>query len=587
MRTPGKIVVSLGIVILMLVLGSRNGFSAREGIDALCGEYVSTWTMFYPSRAYSRGFQGSIFHFEDFSQKKIHSWIEFNQQTLKSIKNIMPKLTVDERINARLLRTQILFELDKWEKEAPHNNSPGFYSGNIAQAVPRVLNSNILMPGEKVKLILQRMEKVRILCEAGKQMLEDGSPEDLRRSIRTLERSAAFFEDRLPGRVKEWLEPLELEKFTSECRNTSNEVQSLLSFIKDKIEPNLTLSDSPILGREKYAQKLKLYTDSDLTPGQLEKMAFKEIQEVRKIMAEAAVAYLREAYPDRDIPDEYDALVNAALRDMEENRPSTEQEYLLKLRDFAKLAEDFVREKKIATIPKNQTLSIELAPESAGPSARIGYVRPAPSFSPNPWTTWFLANIPDSFPEKEREDFWRSFNFHFKKFIVIHELFPGHYIQSKITRENPHPVRILFPYGLYSEGWATLCERVALEAGWDNGNKLTLLAQLRKRLENANRAYTSVQAHCRGWSEEQVLEFSVKTSLLAPQFAKSLWGRLMRSPMQITSYFLGYKKFDEIYEAEKKRLGPKFRTLDFMDTILRAGPVPIDEFPAIFATRQN
>lgn len=190
-------------------------------------------------------------------------------------------------------------------------------------------------------------------------------------------------------------------------------------------------------------------------------------------MAEAAVAYLREAYPDRDIPDEYDVLVNAALRDMEENRPSTEQEYLLKLRAFAKLAEDFVREKKIATIPKNQTLSIELAPESAGPSARIGYVRPAPSFSPNPWT----------------------------------------------TRENPHPVRILFPYGLYSEGWATLCERVALEAGWDNGNKLTLLA---------------------------------------PQFAKSLWGRLMRSPMQITSYFLGYKKFDEIYE-----------------------------FSAIFATRQN
>lgn len=115
----------------------------------------------------------------------------------------MPKLTVDERINARLLRTQILFELDKWEKEAPHSNSPGFYSGNIAQAVPRVLDSNILMPGEKVKLILQRMEKVRILCEAGKQMLEDGSPEDLRRSIRTLERSAAFFEDRLPGRVKE------------------------------------------------------------------------------------------------------------------------------------------------------------------------------------------------------------------------------------------------------------------------------------------------------------------------------------------------------------------------------------------------
>jgi hypothetical protein len=585
MRASIKLYVSLGIIFFILIAGGGNGFSAREGIDALCGEYVSAWKTFYPSRAYSRGFQGSIFHFEDLSQKEIYSWIAFNQQALNTIKNMMPELSVDERINARLLRTQILSELDKWEKEAPHKNSPGFYSGNITQAVPRVMDSNILMPGEKVKLILQRLEKVRIICGAGKQMLEDGSPEDTQRCIMALERAAAFFEDHLPERIKEWLGKEELEKFTSECRNTSSEVLSLLSFIKEKIQPNLTLSDSPILGRVKYAQKLKVYTDSVLTPEQLEKIALEEIHEVRKIMAEAAAEYLREVYPDRELPDEYDILVNAAFRDMEENRPSREQEYLLKLRDFAKQAEDFVREKKIATIPKNQTLSIELAPESAGPSARIGYVRPAPPFSPNPWTTWYLANIPDSFPAKEREDFWRSFNYHFKKFIVIHELFPGHYIQSKITRENPHQVRILFPYGLYSEGWATLCERVALEAGWDNGNKLTLLAQLRKRLENANRAYTSVQAHCRGWNEEQVLEFSVKTSLLAPQFAKSLWGRLMRSPMQITSYFLGYLMFDEVYEAEKKRLGPKFQTLDFMDTILRAGPVPIDEFPDIFTNR--
>jgi uncharacterized protein (DUF885 family) len=35
-------------------------------------------------------------------------------------------------------------------------------------------------------------------------------------------------------------------------------------------------------------------------------------------------------------------------------------------------------------------------------------------------------------------------------------------------------------------------------------------------------------------------------------------------------------------EAEKKRLGEKFRIIDFMDTILRAGPIPLDEFPEIF-----
>jgi uncharacterized protein (DUF885 family) len=108
---------------------------------------------------------------------------------------------------------------------------------------------------------------------------------------------------------------------------------------------------------------------------------------------------------------------------------------------------------------------------------------------------------------------------------------------------------------------------VALDAGWDNHNKLTYLAHLRKRIENANRAYTSVQVHCNGWDQEKVHEFSVNTSLLAPQFAKSLWGRLMRSPMQITSYFLGTQKFTELYENERKRLGNKFRGLNCSQAI--------------------
>jgi len=165
---------------------------------------------------------------------------------------------------------------------------------------------------------------------------------------------------------------------------------------------------------------------------------------------------------------------------------------------------------------------------------------------------------------------------------VIHELYPGHYMQLKISRETPHPIRMLFPYGIYIEGWATFTEKVVLDAGWESGNHLTLLAHLRKRLENANRAYTSVQVHCNGWNKEQVLKFSTETSLLAPQFAKSLWGRITNSPMQLTSYFLGGAQFTELLATEKNRLGNRFNLKLFMDTVMKAGPIPIDEFYTIF-----
>ena len=572
-------------LIFLFLISCDLGVNDFSGIKDLSEKYVEAWKKFYPSRAFSQGILGSIFYFEDFSVKEIENWLKFNKKTLGIIYSRLSELNSEDRIDARLLKIQIESEIDRWELEAPHKNSLSFYTRHITGAVENVLDSGLLMPGEKGRIIMNRLEGVNRMCAAALVQLEDGSPKNVERNLRTLETSSDFYAKELPERAKAWIAADEFQGFVINCRHTSEQIMALVSHVRSRLLPRLTGTDSMILGREEFARRLRHYTDSDLTPEQLAEAAFDEIQRVRGLIAQVCEEYMHEAYPRREIPEDLDEMVSEVLGDMEKNHPSNQREYLDLWKDLAVKAEKFIRDKKIATLPENQTLSIRLAPESSGPMARIGWVSPAPSFHPNPWTTIFLPNIPDSHPEKERQDFWRSFNNHFTTFIIIHELFPGHYIQSKVNRENPHPVRILFPYGLYSEGWATLCERVALDAGWDNHNKLTYLAHLRKRIENANRAYTSVQVHCNGWDQEKVNEFSVGTSLLAPQFAKSLWGRLMSAPMQITSYFLGTQKFTELYENERKRQGEKFRIIEFMDTILRAGPIPLDEFPAIFKNK--
>jgi hypothetical protein len=312
-------------------------------------------------------------------------------------------------------------------------------------------------------------------------------------------------------------------------------------------------------------------------------MALEEIRLVRALMGEVSRSYLENTYPDKALPVDLESQVRAALSDMERDAPTGAADYLAFWQELAADAVAFIQEKEIATLPEVQTLRIQTAPESAGAAARIGWVDSAPPFDPNPVTTLYLPSIPDTLPEQEQIDFWASFNKPFNRMIVIHELYPGHYMQIKVSRETAHPVRLLFPYRPYFEGWATFTERVLLDAGWEEERPLTFLAHLRKRIENANRAYTSVMVHCNGWSQEQVMEFSTGTSLLAPQFAKSLWGRIMRSPMQLTSYFWGGKQFTELLAAERARLGDDFVLRDFMDTIMRAGPIPMDEFPRILS----
>jgi uncharacterized protein (DUF885 family) len=55
--------------------------------------------------------------------------------------------------------------------------------------------------------------------------------------------------------------------------------------------------------------------------------------------------------------------------------------------------------------------------------------------------------------------------------------------------------------------------------------------------------------------------------------------------MQMTSYFIGYHQLSVLYDKEKQRLGEGFITLDFMDTILRSGGIPIDEYEGIFSKK--
>ena len=579
---------SLPAFLILCCLCSQAATSEKpsETVGLIVDEYIDEWKRFHPSRAFSQGLLESITGLEDFSPEAIAVWIAFNEQTMDRL-DALSDLHRDDHIDRRLLQAQIRTELERWLTERLHETSLSLYSDRISHALPLILESPLLSDDEKRRLLFDRLEQIGDLARAAQVSLRDGRPEETRQALASLETTVDYLHGELPQSAEPSVDEASAAELQAATSRASGAIGALIEHAQIELLPNLTLPDEPILGRDTYARKLAIYTDSDLTPERLEKMAWQEIQASKEALEVMAAAYWSEIDPGTPVPADFDTLVGRAFADLEANRPDTEHEYLLELRRYGQEVENFVRDHEIATVPDRQTLSIELAPESSGPMARIGYVSSAPAFHPNPWTTWYLATIPDSHPEQERIDFWRSFNYSFKRFIVIHELFPGHYMQLKILRENPHQVRILFPYRPFIEGWATFTERIVLDAGYAKGDWLTRFAQLRKQLENANRAYMSVQAHCHGWNEEQVTRFSIETSLLAPQFAKSLWGRLMSSPMQIITYMFVGIELREIYEAERERLGDGFVLRDFMDTILRTGPAPSDELAEILAAKSE
>lgn len=535
--------------------------------------YILEWKKFYPTKALKSGMRPSVFQYEDRSETTILQWLAFNKDIVSELSK--PAANIDP-IDGRLLRVQAQSEVYQWGSLSEHTNSLRLYSRLISNAVPSIFKTDYLLANEKAKLLCHRYTAIAQLSLAARANLKKVSKSDLEKGLDDLSKTQEYLQK----------EP-NTDALLKDCADHDRNLAKALKSIESLQEYATTLlknaeSSESILGQEEYERRLKLYTDSELTSTKLAEMALEEIQTAKSLMAEVSKKYITVTYPDQTLPKNDSETINMALVDMEKDAPINSVDYLQFWQELADTAVEFIKEKGIATLPKNHTLRIQTAPESAGAAARIGWVASAPPFDPNPMTTLNLPSIPETLTKQEQIDFWASFNKPFNRMIVIHELFPGHYMQLKISRESPHPIRLLFPYGIYIEGWATFTEKVLLDAGWEANNHLTLLAHLRKRLENANRSYTSVQVHCNRWNQDQVQKFSTETSLLAPQFAKSLWGRIMNSPLQLTSYYLGGAQFTQLQKTEKQRLGDKFNLKLFMDTVMKAGPIPIDEFYDIF-----
>lgn len=555
--------IRLVLIPVCCILLSFGSCIPRPGLEELKLSYIQKWKEFYPTRALAAGDRqaASIFEYPD--QAAVDAWVRYNRLTANTGAIFNRQVAAEDRINIRLLVRQARLELDFWETKKGYINNPTYYSGLVSQAMTHLLMRDRLTPEEKAFALKARLSGVSRLCRLGMEKLERGRPHEIASAVANLESSADFYEGSLQKLAAAW-EP-DLELLGQRCRQTAEDIRALAAHIRGQVSPEL----ADIRGYDDYAAGLLLYTDQDLTPEALAESALAEMKLVRGLMVEESQKWWQDTQQDA-VPDN---VLDLALAAMENERQANEAGFLDEFSRLTDEAEKFVIEQNIATVPMPRTLKIALSPKHFA-GAAVGGVYSSGPFDPEAATLFYLPSIPDSSSQEARDGFYRSFNTHFNTMIIAHELYPGHYLQQKISSANPHQVRTLFSNPVTVEGWGSFCELLTLDLGW--GNRLTRLAHLRKRLENATRAYTSVKVHCDNWSKEQLKIFAVEEGLLPPQFAANLRDRVMRSPFQITSYYLGFTAFVSLYEQEKARLGKDFNTRSFTDRVLSEGGIPVE-----------
>ncbi len=562
--------VLLCLPFLLILSGTAT---AQPEAQAVVGKYIVAWRGFYPSAAFAYGDTAAAGNFEDYTDPATDQWLAFNEATAAEVRALLEPAQVDlsTRIDLQVLLGQVEDELANWREDRPLTQQPQWYAEQISQALTHLLVRDQLSEEDRSIALIARLQGVQRLCHKAVQSLAGGNALRTQTALRTLEGTREFYSGNLRTLTAAWPAGSKVTSIETAIDLAVESIQDFEVHLRESIIPGA--SASAAINAKYYASKLARRTSGLYTPTTLLEAAADEMRDVRMLMNSEAQRW--QATEQKRVKEVYandDSVLAAAIEAMETDRQDNSADFLASFTTLTFAAQRFVEEHHLASIPKPTTLIIALSPSHFS-GAAVGGVYPTGPFAPEFDTLFYVPSIADTAAPDVQEGFYRSFNTHFNTMIMSHEMFPGHYLQYKVAVSEAPAVRSLFANGSYVEGWGSFSEELMLDAGWADNAPLTRLAHLRKRLENATRAYVSVQVNTADWNESQVLTFAKEEGLLAPQFAKNLWQRVVNSPMQITDYFTGYHHFKRlfaIYQTSPQNDGPQ----RWVDAVLRAGPVP-------------
>ncbi|MHA7815002.1 MAG: DUF885 family protein [Pseudohaliea sp.] len=545
--------------------------------EALLAHYQAAWVAFYPSEAYAFGDEASAARFEDYAPTRVEPWLAKNREVARAAAGVLASGVDDDalRLDLTVLQRAAEDELARWREDEPLTAQPQWYAEQASQALTYLLVR--AAPGRaRSDATVARLRGVAELAERGRGSLVRGNRQRTQTALGTLRATRAFYEGDLLALTADWPAARDGTTVAAAAGVAAAALAALETHLEERILP--AASESPALGSDVYEAKLGRRTGGLYTAERLRSVAREEVRTARALMDVEARRW-RASLPAGEAAGIDDgAVLTAALAAMEADRDDSGADLLVTFRRLTAAAERFVVDRAIATVPQPTTLVIDLSPAHFS-GAAVGGVYPSGPFAPDAPTLFYVPSIPGDAPEQARNGFYRSFNTHFNTMIISHEMFPGHYLQYKVAVQAAPRVRTLFPNGSYLEGWGSFAEELMLDAGWADNAPLTRLAHLRKRLENATRAYVSVQVNTAGWGREDVLTFAREEGLLAPQFALNLWQRVVNSPLQITDYMTGYLAFRELFAAYRAA-APDAPLRPWVDAVLRAGPLPLSLLPA-------
>lgn len=165
---------------------------------------------------------------------------------------------------------------------------------------------------------------------------------------------------------------------------------------------------------------------------------------------------------------------------------------------------------------------------------------------------------------------------------LAHEGFPGHLYQNRYSSGFLSPLRSLFGFGGYTEGWATYVEMISYDyAAMDRSaseSAAISLAQKQRSMMLGLSSLIDIFVHYHGFTRDEVRTFLHNLGVSGTAAADSIYDAVLESPANYLKYHLGYLTFLDLRSWCQQNWPDQFTLSDFHQHILEIGPCP---FPVL------
>jgi uncharacterized protein (DUF885 family) len=400
--------------------------------------------------------------------------------------------------------------------------------------------------------IRERNVQPRIIVERVAKQVQAHLVDDPTRSL--FYQPFASFPDAVPAERRQ-----ELERAARDVIATTvvPAYRRLQRFIEEKYLPasrqTVGIWDSPN-GAEFYANRVRWFTTTNLTPQEIHEIGLKEVERIR--------AEMQRVLDRVGFKGSFAEFLQFLRTDPQFRLTSPDElfkAYMVMAKRIDPLLTDY-----FSTLPRTP-YGVRAIPEANAPDTTTAYYQPPSADGRRPGYYYVNLYRPEERPTYEIP------------VLTAHEAVPGHHLQQAIAMEQGElpKFRRTFDATAYVEGWALYAESLADEMGLYT-NPYDKFGQLTYEMWRAVRLVVDTGIHYKRWTREQAIEFFRANAAKSELDIVNEIDRYIAWPGQATAYKIGELKMKELRQRAAARLGDRFDLRLFHDEILRGSAVPLD-----------